>query len=141
MYSTRRESMFLKSWVFIGGFLLINGYLVYIIARFCLAFIQTVVAPSKKNAETASGESEGSTSSPVASSGKYRVGIKFQKVELGDGGTQFHYDWKMIENRSGSMPSTDEKEALDRKIQCYCKNLGEDPNTAAGEHHLVQCFN
>jgi hypothetical protein len=140
----KERVMFLSSWVFVIGTLILLAYFVHLTGAFTRAFVKAsgqakdrfVASRSNKAvvAQTAGFSSD-------ASSWKYQVKIKFQKVVLSDGAVQTHYDWRVVEDRSGSRFTADLREGLDRSIQCFCNNLGQDPNTAAGEHDLVQRFN
>ena len=132
----KERVVFLSSWFFVIGSLLLLAYFLYINTRFVLAFAKAATAPSKKQAVNAAG----STSSSDAPSGNYQVKIKLHKVGMTDSGSQFHYDWKVVENRSGSGMTSDQREALDRKVQCFCRNHASDIGTPTGEHDLVQWF-
>jgi hypothetical protein len=132
----KERVVFLSSWTFVIGSLMIMMYVAFINLRFCNAVVKALRTPSSKPAAVNS-----AAASPTeASNGKCQVKIRLNKVEMGDGGSQFHYDWKLGENRSGSRLTPDQKEVLDRKVQCFCKNHVADSNTPEGEHDLVQWF-
>ena len=125
--------MFLTSWLFVIGSLLLLARLASPRAAFTQAFVDAV-KPSRIRPA-------GSSTLPGASSGRYQVQIDFGKAVMADGATQFHYQWKLIQSQSGFRITKEDKEVLDRKIQAYCKHVVEDPTVAAGDHRLLQWFN
>ena len=121
--------MFLTSWVFVIGSLLLLARLVSHAQLFTHAFVEAVKPP-------------GPALHPQrASTGRYQVQIDFGKAVMADGATQFHYQWKLIQSQSGLWITKEDKEVLDRKIQAYCKHVVEDSTVAAGDHRLLQWFN
>jgi hypothetical protein len=121
--------MFLTSWVFVIGSLLLLARLVSHVRLFTHAFV-AAVRPT------------GETLHPVgATPGRYQVQIDFGKAVMAGGATQFHYQWKLIQSQAGPRITKEDKEVLDRKIQAYCKHVVEDPTVAAGDHRLLQWFN
>jgi len=124
--------MFLTSWLFVIGSLLLLVRLASHARLFTEAFVQAV-RPSHKTG--------GSSYVPCAPSGRYQVQIDFGKAAMADGAMQFHYQWKLIQSQSGFRITKEDKEVLDRKIQAYCKHVVEDPTVAAGDHRLLQWFN
>jgi hypothetical protein len=124
-----RAAMFLTSWVFVIGSLLLLVRLVSHARLFTHAFVEAVKP------------SDPALHPHGASSGRYQVQIDFGKAALADGATQFHYQWKLIQSQSGLRITKEDKEVLDRKIQAYCKHVVEDPKVAAGDHRLLRWFN
>lgn len=124
--------MFLTSWLFVIGSLLLLARLATHARMFTHAFVQAI----KRSDQTG-----GSSHLPGASSERYQVQIDFGKAAMADGAMQFHYQWKLIQNQSGFRITKEDKEVLDRKIQAYCKHVVEDPTVAAGDHRLLQWFN
>ena len=124
--------MFITSWVFVIGSLLLLARLGNCARLFTQSFVQAV-KPSDQTG--------GSTHLPGASQGRYQVQIDFGKAVMTDDATQFHYQWKLIQSQSGLRITKEDKEVLDRKIQGYCKHAVEDPTVAAGDHRLLQWFN
>jgi hypothetical protein len=127
-----RVAMFLTSWLFVIGSLLLLARLAIHARMFTQAFVQAV-KPSDQTG--------GSSNVPRASSGRYQVQIDFGKAVMADDATQFHYQWKLIQSQFGLRITKEDKEVLDRKIQAYCKHAVEDPTVAAGDHRLLQWFN
>jgi hypothetical protein len=127
-----RVAMFLTSWLFVIGSLLLLARLASHARMFTQAFVQAV-KPSDQTG--------GSSNVPRASSGRYQVQIDFGKAVMADDARQFHYQWKLIQSQSGLRITKEDKEVLDRKIQAYCKHVVEDPTVAAGDHRLLQWFN
>ena len=124
--------MFLTSWLFVIGSLLLLARLASHARMFTREFVQAV-KPSDQTG--------GSSNVPRASSGRYQVQIDFGKAVMADDARQFHYQWKLIQSQSGLRITKEDKEVLDRKIQAYCKHAVEDPTVAAGDHRLLQWFN
>jgi hypothetical protein len=122
--------MFLTSWLFVIGSLLLLARFASHARLFTRAFVQA-----------ASDQTGGSSNLPGASSGRYQVQIDFGKAAMADGAMQFHYQWKLIQSQFGLRITKEDKEVLDRKIQAYCKHAVEDPTVAAGDHRLLQWFN
>jgi hypothetical protein len=122
--------MFLTSWLFVIGSLLLLARLAIHARLFTRAFVQA-----------ASDQTGGSSNGPRAPSGRYQVQIDFGKAAMADDAIQFHYQWKLIQSQSGLRITKEDKEVLDRKIQAYCKHAVEDPTVAAGDHRLLQWFN
>jgi len=121
--------MFLTSWVFVIGSLLLLARLVSHARLFTHAFVEAV-RPS------------GQALHPQgATTGRYQVQIDCGKAVMADGATQFHYQWKLIQSHSGLRITKEDKEVLDRKVQAYCKHVVEDSTVAAGDHRLLQWFN
>jgi hypothetical protein len=127
-----RVAMFLTSWLFVIGSLLLLARL----ASHARLFTQSFVHAVKPSHQTG-----GSSNVPRASSGRYQVQIDFGKAAMADGAMQFHYQWKLIQSQSGLRITKEDKEVLDRKIQAYCKHAVEDPKVAAGDHRLLRWFN
>jgi hypothetical protein len=125
-------AMFLTSWLFVIGSLLLLARLVSHARRFTQAFVHAV-QPSHQTG--------GSSNLPGAPSGRYQVQIDFGKAAMADGAVQFHYQWKLIQSQSGLRITKEDKEVLDRKIQAYCKHVVEGSTVAAGDHRLLQWFN
>ena len=127
-----RAGMFLKSWIFVIGSLLLLARLAIHARRFTHGFVHAV------NPSAGIDQAE---SRPGASSGKYQVQIDYGKAVMADDAIQFHYQWKLIQNQSGFWITKEDKEVLDRRVQAYCKHVVEDPTVAAGDHRLLQWFN
>jgi hypothetical protein len=125
-------AMFLTSWLFVIGSLLLLARLAIHARMFTQAFVQAV-QPGHQTG--------GSSYVPRASSGRYQVQIDFGKAAMADGAMQFHYQWTLIQSQSGLRITKEDKEVLDRKIQAHCKHVVEDPTIAAGDHRLLQWFN
>ena len=132
-----RVTMFLTSWFFVIGSLLLVARLAIHARRFTQAFVDAV----KPSTGTVVDQTAGSSYLPGPSSGRYQVQIDFGKAVMADDATQFHYQWKLIQNQSGFRITKEDKEVLDRKVQAYCKHVVEDPTVAAGDHRLLQWFN
>jgi hypothetical protein len=132
-----RVTMFLTSWFFVIGSLLLVARLAIHARRFTQAFVDAV----KPSHGIAADQTAGSSYLPGPSSGRYQVQIDFGKAVMADDATQFHYQWKLIQNQSGFRITKEDKEVLDRKVQAYCKHVVEDPTVAAGDHRLLQWFN
>ena len=132
-----RAAMFLTSWFFVIGSLLLLARLAIHARRFTDAFVDAV----KPSSGAAADQTAGSSYLPGASYGRYQVQIDFGKAVMADDATQFHYQWKLIRNQSGFRITKEDKEVLDRKVQAYCKHVVEDPTVAAGDHRLLQWFN
>ena len=128
----RGVAMFLTSWLFVIGSLLLLARL----ASHARLFTQSFVHAVKPSHQTG-----GSSNLPGAPSGRYQVQIDFGKAAMADGAMQFHYQWKLIQSQSGLRITKEDKEVLDRKIQAYCKHVVEDPTVAAGNYRLLQWFN
>ena len=128
--------MFLTSWVFVIGSLLLLARLANHARRFTQAFVDAV----QPSTEAAGSPAAAASSVPSATSGRYQVQIDFGKAVMADGAIQFHYQWKMIRSQSGFRITKEDKEVLDRKIQAYCKHIVEDPTVTAGDHRLLQWF-
>ena len=128
--------MFLTSWVFVIGSLLLLARLANHARRLTQAFVDAV----QPSTEAAGDQTAALMCPPGAPSGRYQVQIDFGKAVMADGATQFHYQWKMIRSQSGSRITKEDKEVLDRKIQAYCKHAVEDPTVTAGDHRLLQWF-
>jgi len=122
-------TMFLTSWVFVIGSLLLLARLVSHARLFTHAIVEAV-KPSDP-APHAQG----------TALGRYQVQIDFGKAVLAEGATQFHYQWKLIQSQTGLRITKEDKEVLDRRVQAYCKHVVEDPTVAAGDHRLLQWFN
>jgi len=122
-------TMFLTSWVFVIGSLLLLARLVSHTRLFTHAFVETVKP------------SDPALHPQGAVTGRYQVQIDFGKAVLAEGATQFHYQWKLIQSQAGLRITKEDKEVLDRKVQAYCKHVVEDPTVAAGDHRLLQWFN
>jgi hypothetical protein len=136
-FGKERADMFLTSWVFVIGSLLLLARLANHARRFTLAFVDAV----KPSTESVGAQTAALMCPPGAPSGRYQVQIDFGKAVMADSAIQFHYQWKMIGSQSGSRFTKEDKEVLDRKIQAYCKHVVEDPTVAAGDHRLLQWFN
>jgi len=121
--------MFLTSWVFVIGSLLLLARLVSHTRLFTHAFVEAVKP------------SDPALHAQGTVLGRYQVQIDFGKVVLAEGATQFHYQWKLIQSQAGLRITKEDKEVLDRKVQAYCKHVVEDPTVAAGDHRLLQWFN
>jgi len=132
-----RAGMFLTSWFFVIGSLLLLARLAVHARRFTQAFVDAV----KPSTGAAADPTAGTSFLSGASYGRYQVQIDFGKAVMADDATQFHYQWKLIQNQSGLRITKEDKEVLDRKIQAYCKHVVEDPTVAAGDHRLLQWFN
>ena len=130
-------TMFLTSWFFVIGSLLLLARLAVHARRFTQAFVDAV----KPSAGPAADATAGTSFLSGASYGRYQVQIDFGKAVMADDATQFHYQWKLIQNQSGLRITKQDKEVLDRKVQAYCKHVVEDPTVAAGDHRLLQWFN
>jgi len=124
-----RAAMFLTSWVFVIGSLLLLARLVSHTRLFTHAFVEAVKP------------SDPALHAQGTALGRYQVQIDFGKVVLAEGATQFHYQWKLIQSQAGLRITKEDKEVLDRKVQAYCKHVVEDPTVAAGDHRLLQWFN
>jgi len=124
-----RAAMFLTSWVFVIGSLLLLARLVSHTRLFTHAFVETVKP------------SDPALHAQGTALGRYQVQIDFGKAVLAEGATQFHYQWKLIQSQAGLRITKEDKEVLDRKVQAYCKHVVEDPTVAAGDHRLLQWFN
>jgi len=131
-----RVTMFLTSWFFVIGSLLLVARLAINARRFTQAFVDAV-----KPSGVAADQTAGSSCLPGPSSGRYKVQIDFGKAVMADEATQFHYQWKLIQNQSGLRITKQDKEVLDRKVQAYCKHVVEDQTVAAGDYRLLQWFN
>ena len=131
-----RAGMFLKSWIFVIGSLLLLARLATHVRRFTHAFVHAV----NPSSGTAADRTAGSASLPGAVSGRYQVQIDFGKAVMADDAIQFHYQWKLIQNQSGFWITKEDKEVLDRRVQAYCKHVVEDPTVVAGDHRLLQWF-
>jgi len=124
-----RAAMFLTSWVFVIGSLLLLARLVSHTRLFTHAFVEAVKP------------SDPALHALGTALGRYQVQIDFGKAVLAEGATQFHYQWKLIQSQAGLRITKEDKEVLDRKVQAYCKHVVEDPTVAAGDHRLLQWFN
>jgi hypothetical protein len=93
---TGGAGMFLTSWFFVMGSLLLVARLAIHARRFTQAFVDAV----KPSHGIAADQTAGSFCLPGPSSGRYQVQIDFGKAVMADDATQFHYQWKLIRNHA-----------------------------------------